>query len=40
MNTFEKTVMTAQIVCAVVVYLGVILMVVNAMLPRKNKLFR
>jgi len=40
MTTFESTIQTIQIVGAVVVYLGGMLVVVNSMLPRKSKLFR
>lgn len=40
MTVFESTIQTIQIVGAVIVYLGVMLIIVNSMLPRKSKLFR
>lgn len=40
MTTFESTIQTIQIVLAVVVYLGAIVIVVDSMLPSKRKLFR
>jgi hypothetical protein len=40
MTTFESTIQTIQIVGAVVVYMGAIVIIVNSILPSKSKLFR
>jgi hypothetical protein len=40
MNTFETAIQMIQIVLAVTVYLGGILIITNSILPSKNKLFR
>jgi preprotein translocase subunit SecE len=40
MTTFESTIQTIQIVLAVVVYMGAIVIIVNSILPSKNKLFK
>jgi hypothetical protein len=40
MITFESAIQTIQIVGAVIVYLGAIIIIVESILPKKNKLFR
>jgi len=37
MSTFDKTVMTVQFVCAAVVYLGVIYLFVQSILPKRKQ---